>query len=407
MKSPHASAPRRSLGLPLGVLAVSLLANAALVSSLRRPSETVTVPTTTVEATAPAESSAPHPPTSTSVVDPELWSQLEAEEPQELIGKLRAAGFDETLVRAIVWSRLARHANVEADAIKDAPYWRRNAVRMQFYRQRSNERQAGQLPAEITEFEALFGEKPTNLFGPSASDVYEARRGLSNTTNTIVNELRRARDAQVGPASGSRYVNGKPDEATQLRLDRQAEANALFDAQLRAQLTPAEYDTYLRQASDTANFLRLRTGAMGLSQAEFDGIANVLGPATVGFRPDLSAHEAALTALLGEERYAEFTQAATGDTQTNRVVERLGLPISTAVALQGIRDDITQRAQTLSRNRDLSREEKDAQNAALAAEATQRIAATLPPEGVELYNNYAGLWMTRFNPPPPTPPTGP
>ena len=407
MKSPHASAPRRSLGLPLGVLAVSLIANAALVSSLRRPSATVAVPPTTVEEAAPVESSAPPPPTPAPVVDPELWSQLEAEEPQELIGKLRAAGFDETLVRAIVWSRLARRAHIDEEAINDAPYWRRNAVRMQFYRQRSNERRAGQQPTDITEFEALFGEKPTNLFGPSAGDVFAARQGLSNATTAIVNELRRARDAQVGPTSGGRYVNGKPDEATQLRLDRQAEANALFDAQLRAQLTPAEYDTYLRQASDTANFLRTRTGAMGLSQAEFDGIANVLGPATVGFRPDLSAHEAALTALLGEERYAEFTQAATGDTQTNRIVERLGLPISTAVALQGIRDDITQRAQTLSRNRDLSREEKDAQNAALAAEATQRIAATLPPEGVELYNNYAGLWMTRFNPPPPTPPTGP
>ncbi len=407
--------PRRSRSVfAPAVLGLSVLANLALLAGLRpstaTPAADAAIFATNEGAARPA-SAANHStatkPSVTTAPSPatDLWRPLETEDLEQFIARLRAAGFDEELVRAIVWDRISRTTNEDATALEEAPYWRRIAVRNESSQRRRAEYQAGEIPADIALFEALFGEKPNHGFSPDAAEISRARDGLSPKTRDLVDELRRQRDAAIGPNRGGRYVNGEPDEATRAKLERQHEANLQFDAALRAQLSPADYESYLRNASETAQALRSRSGMLQLTQAEFDTLLATFGPAA-DLRAQLESHASDLTAALGEDRFAEFSQALSGDFQTNRVVERLGLPASTAIALQGIRDDTLERSRALGRDRSLNREEQQAQRLALGEEARQRLAATLPPEGLELYLEHAGQWMGSLQPPP-APPPGP
>ncbi|WP_221028732.1 hypothetical protein [Actomonas aquatica] len=394
------SSQRGAMRVAILVLVLSAIANLGLLAALFvAPNESPAPPdahTSAATADAPtptaAESAATLPPR-------DLWADLESDDPATLTDQLRAAGFDEKLVRLIVWSRMSAADHAAGDEIDNAPYWRRRAVSNDINRRNQMERNRGQRGSEVAAFKALFGENPYGLLSPDYHTVYGSRNGLSADVNDRISNLRQQRDEARGSRSGRRYVNGEPDEATRALLAREEAANEQFEAALRAQLTPAEFETYLRTASDTANMLRSRAGVLDLNQAEFDAITQIFGPAA-DFRSALDQHAAALTDALGEDRYAEFAQSVQGDFQINRFVERMALPASTAIALQGIRDDILDRSRALNRDRTASAAEKQAQRTALGTEASDRLAATLSPEDLELYLDYAGSWLNGLQGPP-------
>ncbi len=404
-----AARPRSRSLLLLGLVALSLVANVALLASLARPPAATDEPTdarpaganastSSSASAATADADAPTPAT----LPPDFWPTLDATSPAELAAALRSAGFDEQLVRAIVWTRLSQAHADDLAALAAAPYWRRTGVRQDIWLRRHRSTMAGEMRPEVAEFKAIFGDSPFNLFPPSETDVSQARRGISPATGELLRELRRERDAAIGPNRRRRTNNGEPDAETRQLMEREAAANAQLQAQLRAQLTPAEYDAYLYRASNTAQRLRHRAGLVTFTQAEYDAVVRTLGP-DLDPRSDLSSHADALTAILGEQRYADLVQAFTGDQMTNNLVQRLGLPAATAGQLQAIRNEAIERSRNNRPDRSLSREEqqaqRQAQQAALGEFIHAQLAATLPPEALAVYLEYNADWLHMFPPP--------
>ncbi len=322
-----------------------------------------------------------------------LWTRLDHDDPAEHAARLRTAGFDEATVRALVWERMRPPAPAESAEVRDAPYWRRSAILLEVGERQAAARKAGRTSPEVAAFTAIFGEKPSDpRFEPDGLSVRNAMRRTPAQVAQVVQELHRIRREDIPQSRGKRYVNGQPDAATVAKLNQREQAQVSFEAGLRDRLSDEEYAAYLLYESPAAHFLRHNVNGLNLTQAEFDTVVVHMADSR-SFRRDLPNHAAELTTALGEQRYAELVQAATGNERANFIIERLGLPFSAAMTLQAIQDDVSARSSAIGRDRSLSRDERLPHLAALAVETRERIAAVLPPEGVELYLTHAAEWM--------------
>ena len=92
---------------------------------------------------------------------------------------------------------------------------------------------------------------------------------------------------------------------------------------------------------------------------------------------------------------------------TGRFVARLGLSPETTAQLIDLQKDFRQRSRTIERNTVLSREERNAQLAALGSEAQTRTAGVVGKGNLDAYKKQGGSWLNDFpsnSPPAPKPP---
>ncbi|WP_221028730.1 hypothetical protein [Actomonas aquatica] len=314
-------------------------------------------------------------------------------DPAEFAARLRAAGFDEATVKAIVWECIRAPSLFESEEVRQAPYWRRMAMITDLGQRQSLARRRGEVTADVATYRELFGEDPQTLqFEPNALSVRRAMRRTPEHVAAVVRELRDTLRKETPRDQSTRIINGQPDAATVANRAQREQAESNFEAGLRERFTETEYAAYLLYESRAAFFLRNNLDGLLLTQQEFDTIVTIMADSR-SFSRDLANYTEPLTAALGEQRYAELAQATFGNDRANLIVSRLDLPFTTAITLQSIQDDISARERTLTRDRSLSSDAKTAQQAALAVEARTRLAAALSTEGYELYLAYAASWM--------------
>jgi hypothetical protein len=202
-----------------------------------------------------------------------------------------------------------------------------------------------------------------------------------------------------------------------LTSDRQ-KASAL-DQTLRDDLskflTPAEVADYMMRGSEVGAQLRNMLSPIGPTEGEFRSIFPIYQavhdqyPTPAGNLPpdQVAAQKAAedqmykqVSALLGPERAADFQQAANPNYyQLNHLVARLELPISAATQVAAVQTDIQERASTVRNDNSLSTDDRNAQLAALAQEASTKVSAALgSARGVEAYKQYGGQWLANLRP---------
>lgn len=107
-----------------------------------------------------------------------------------------------------------------------------------------------------------------------------------------------------------------------------------------------------------------------------------------------------ITAVLGAARYEEFKQSTDpANSQLNRLVARLDLPLSAAVDAAAIRTDVQQRATEIRQNQQLDSAARNAQLAKLAEEASGKLSHALGgARGLDAYKEYGGQWLTNLVP---------
>ncbi|PTX96543.1 hypothetical protein [Opitutus sp. ER46] len=342
----------------------------------------------------------------TSTSAPLLWTQIESEDLDTLVARLRAAGFParevQEIARTVLMTRRQQRLKSVLSPAKDPPYWRSLAFGPQ---DREAEEKAN---AASREFAPLWRKLERLVRVPLAEDADAADRARERYGNLPLEKLQRAEDIEAAFEDRVLALSAEGQANTQVMVAQgqaYAQIKAEQDAALRAALSPEEYREYALRSSPTAVALRTRLALFQPTEAEYQALFDLYEPierqlSAGGMAPWLArrAAETQLTsqveAALGSERYADYVQAqqSAGD-KLSRLMGRLELPLSTIGHINSIRDDITQRAQSIRANPQLTASERAQQLSGLAKEAATRLGAKLGDRGLSAYRDLKGDWL--------------
>jgi hypothetical protein len=322
-----------------------------------------------------------------------LWSQLQSDDPRTLMQRLQEAGFPRRVVTAVVDDVLQRRVRERSPRFMSdpgsGPYWQRSFPRM--------------TPEASKQYSALwhaYRQQRRDLFGADAilDDPVELARmraqfGVSDPQKlmqlqTIIEDYQQV---QNDAFSDGRTPGRELIQESQQLLQREQFAD------IAATLTPEELAEYELRASATAHALRGSIREFRASESEYRALfaayqtaAN--DPAARGFDPGKLLEQA--RNILSPERFADLEQAlAPGAAKLNRLAARLELPLAAIKPVDVAQRELKERAKNVRGDRALTPEQRAAQLAAIADEATQRISAVLGERGFAAYREYDGSWI--------------
>jgi hypothetical protein len=224
----------------------------------------------------------------------------------------------------------------------------------------------------------------------------------------IEDELSRALSAA---RMAARY---NPETGQQQRQATEKEARAAADEKLRGLLTPEEFAEYKLRQSSGAN-VRRQLAHMDLSETDARRIAQVLAEraaqeAELRQRSSQEEYQKAqvglwqraeeqIKQLLGAAGYADYQRAQDGRfNQTARVIERLELPTSTALAIYQAQVDADKLAAQVRADAAASPDERAAALGIIRAEAERTIRDQLGEQNFRDYRNNSTRWFEALAP---------
>lgn len=386
------------------LLAVSLMANVALVAAW------MLVPPATAPSTAPVPHSTPAGGSSSTATAPldatdagKPWARLGTENLPSLVARLRAAGFPPSVLQAIVNQRFElRREELTLDGL-DHPYWKSESAF----------RPDPKLAPKLAELERERADTLKQLFAADAlvgDDSDETRimrsRAFGNLSGEKVSQIVAAMNKVYGAASSNGSISGAQSESF----------NRQLTAELTQILTPDELLEYQMRNGPTSSRLRTELAGFDPTEAEYRAIFSLYQtydeqtPAGLGsITPEEATARAAagqqmqeqIKSLLTPDRYADYLQASRPEyQQLNSLVARLDLPLAAAAQVAAVQQDIQQRADAVRVDGNLAAADRTNQLAALAQEAATRISAVIGARGLEGYQQYGGQWLTQLQPRP-------
>lgn len=414
--------------LIFSLIALSLAANAILLSNLRSPSSPTSGATAANvdTATAGARSSAVSAQAAANAakVPGENWEALRGDgDLPALVARLRAAGYPASVVRAIVSAEIserfaARRKALNPTAEETAAFWNNRSP----FSSAAN-------PALMAARRDLNREQNKlfkDLLGPDAQgDQFE----VSAYQKRQYGDLPRQKIDQI-----QEIMQDYSDLMAQVRTDAQGvmlsedrQKLAYLEAEKRKDLTklltPEEFEEYQLRTSNTASQLRYSLSAFEPTEQEFRALFKLqeayddrfgqYGTTVRGTAESAQERQAAEKKLiadakefLGPERGAEYERSRDYSYQNvANLAKRLDLPKDTALTVYNLQKDTEQRANALRSDRTLAQDQRVQQLTTLAAEASAKVASALGDRGFAAYQENAGSWLKYIVPQPAPPAT--
>ncbi len=404
------------------LLALSLGLNALALLGLASPATIAPLVGLIRPGSAPAAAAAPDArpragsPAGTSATQASgKWAGLKSDNPATLVANLRAAGFSDSEIRAILANQLSQKVIARRRELmgppQDLPYWRNasgptNSVSSNPQAQ-AELRALSQANAKL--IESLLGPNPVNQVSP-----YE-RLQFADLPSDKVDQLKLINSDYADLISAVQSgVNGAyfPEDRAKLKL-----YNEEKDKDIRALLTPEEYDNYQFRTSTTANSMRNNLQVFQPTEDEFRRIFalqyafdqqynTAFGGLDLELQRQRSQAQGDLTAqikaLLSPERVADYEKATDSSyRQALALTTRLELPKDAATQLWTLQKDTQQRMTALRTDRNLAPDARNQALAALQQDVVARASGVLGgPRGLEAYKVNGGQWMQNLVPQP-------
>jgi hypothetical protein len=338
------------------------------------------------------------------------WERLFRGNETDVVNRLRAEGFPPRIIRMLARMKLderfaARRAEL-AEGGRVSRYWRDSlygigpAARLdpkQRAQRRALEDEYAQAlkqllgsDPEMSEFEA---QRTRRLYGDLPPEKIRQFEAINKDYEELAAEVR-------GETLGVVF----PEDEAQLELlekERQAD--------LARMLSPEELEEYELRASRTASGLRSQLAAFDPSEAEFRALFQVQQAyeerykgRTLTADESREAREAMVAEVLSPERFEEYRVTTAGAYQPlSNLVSQLKLPTQTVSEVLGVQWDITRRATAVRNDAALTTTQREAQLAALARDATDRLTKSLGAEGYQHYRASIANWLRQLPPPAP------
>jgi len=407
------------------LLALSLVANAALLGAyFMTPAASLSGPAPARANAAPVSRPAPGP--STSMTDAAgkavaataaqagfSWSAIETDDLDELVRRLKAAGFTFREIRTILGDMISRRGLPPGadEAMNATPYWRYPWAAPADAKAREEQRKRN---LENGGLWRQYVMGPDSLADEGDSLDY-ARRRWGNLPLAKLQALAII-DADYEEVRMKQFADQRVrpgEESNALAMYRMTEKERMAD--IAKVLTPEEFAAFELRSSPTANLLRFRLDGFNATEEEYKTIYAINQAYTERlYFPGLStdatkALQAEINAkvrdALGADRALDYDAVMNHNArdQTGVLVERLGLPARVAVEVRTTAQYFTQQGKDIRANGNLSPAERDTQLAALAHEAEVRLRAKLGADGFEAYSDLKGDWLRNLQPKPATP----
>jgi hypothetical protein len=317
-----------------------------------------------------------------------LWDRLHEEDLRVVVDRMRSAGFPERELHAVVTEVVAERESVRRAALQrqreQPPYWRRSRIDIEdeeTFRELERQMAADRAvlwsmpPASRHDGLDLRGFVRTN---PSAAILPAAKWEILSQIADDYAELNRT-------VLRSQGLSG-PDVYEKLRL-----IELEYERDVRAALSPEEYEAFRLREGATANQLRHRLEAFLPTEEEYKAIHTVHESVRLEFvdmqddetawraqERALEARSSQIEAVLGPERFADYRQALREEArEVNRLLVFLGLPLRVGGHIEEMRREFVQRAESVRADSSLPPTERDARLAALKQEARTRVSAAL------------------------------
>lgn len=364
------------------ILALSLAANAGLAFTYMTTARNDAKRSTAARSSSQSASAfAVVSPENIPDADPvRLAEALKSRDPKTLYGQLRALGFTDgnarDLVQRFIWMGYYNRQRELLAAKRSAsgPYWRGpdQTTRNYTAEERKELRElANQANRETI---AVLGSSP--MSGPERDA--ERYGFLPREKIGQLQELMRDY-SEMGREIGA--------ESTRFKVASDADKQRLLHAEYKNDLagifTPDELTAYEQRYSSTAYALRRNFSGIDATESEYLAVYNILkdiddvAPVSSGPTPDRDALKIRfelrkqaneeIKALLGEERYADYTRAQSSDYRSlQAAADRFQIPVETINNVYALRDVATGEYQRISTDTSLS---SDAKKQALMAAA--------------------------------------
>jgi hypothetical protein len=410
--------------LPL-VIAASVAANVALLAFVLNPAAPAHAAAGTAAAQAAAVTAAQRAAArakAAPALDPQLWTHLAADDLPALIASLRAAGFPDSVIRAIAAAHL-REAYLAKSrefnpAKGDTPFWKRPPT------------PDAKTRATLRDLARAQTEQLNHLFGGPDPEASLARSffdhqqfaGLPGDKTDQLSRVKHDYDdmrdeVYQNMSGGGGAITMLPEDRAKL---------ALLDKEQRADfaqiLTPQELADYNLRSSNTAMQLRYNLSAFEPTEAEFRAVFKLqeafdekngqMGPGKTQEQMRLRMEEQKkvneqIKTALGSERGADYERAIDYTyRQAALIAERLDLPKTAAVDVWNVQKDVEKRTAALFTDPStVAPEARTAQRAALMQEANAKVVAALGEKGAAIYKQNGGFWLQTPQPRPTTPTT--
>lgn len=327
------------------------------------------------------------------------WEALNAGDHEEVVARLRAAGYPVAAIRAILGTRLQDEFEARQRAlfegVEESPYWRTGMRTVD--------------PKTMAAFRELREEqvrRMKELLGPD---------GIEEHPFTRFQQKRMFGDI---PADKAEALQRVMSDYGELRSQIFADANGLImpedrekirylESEMRSDvariLDPVELENYELRSSSIAHTMRAQLATFQPTEEEFrtlfhvaqavdaemGGLQGAMGQEET--RKRIAAMNERAKQVLPPERYAAFEQAMDPRYGSlNRIAARYELPTEVVPQVYSVQQDIQRRAGEL---RTLPPAQRAAPMAALVQEANTRIAPLLGERGFEAYKVYGGQWM--------------
>lgn len=344
------------------------------------------------------------------------WSDLKSDDPATFIANLRAAGYSETEIRALLSYQLNQKVTARRRELvgltPDTPYWR-GTIGISGASLITNPQAQAELRAMNKQnsklIDSLLGPAPTPSIGSLTErvqfadlppDKVEQLKLINADYGDLINAI------QLG-AIGAYF----PEDRAKLKL-----LNEEKEKDLRAVLTPEEYDNYQLRSSNTSQTMRNNLQLFQPTEDEFRKIYALqsvfdqqfntsLGGIDVELMRQRSQAQTDLTAqikaVLSPDRVADYEKSTdTSYRQAVALVTRLDLPKDNATQLWALQKDAQQRLNAVRSDRTLSVDARNQALSALQQEVTSRATGVLGgPRGFDAYKQNGGQWLQNIVPP--------
>jgi hypothetical protein len=245
------------------------------------------------------------------------------------------------------------------------------------------------------------GAEPVSATGPDVR--YEFLPIQKQSTVAHIDQLYNERALEVRRDAPNVRLPADSEKLKQIAATRERE--------LRAVLTPEEFEQLEMRTSPSSSVVRQRFGEVLESEAEFRTLYLLQKAFDEQYPMDEALYSSrqqeamrrrseaerkmmdAVNAAVGDERYALYRRAMDQDFQAFRViVRRLGLPEATVDDAMKIRDNYAAQSMTINAESGLAYNDRRALVQDLGKEARKELAALLTPAGVDAYGTRA-QWL--------------
>jgi hypothetical protein len=337
------------------------------------------------------------------------WEAVEVGDYGTYMANLRALGCPEQVIRDIIIADLERNYSARVAQLtlaqkQQQPYWRvpNYNASVQYGRELAKIEEEKRLA--VRELLGVELEEEMSLRKTGIKDYAGEFDFLSEESRRRVVECQRKYDslAQELAVKRDTGVLREDEYSAQIR-----EIYQRRDADAMSLLGPAEAAEYQMRRGDLSYQLPRRLEAFEPSEEEYRKIYSVerdfYAQHSIGEQVDPVAekqHQDALRAALGEQRYAEYRKASSGDYFTlYKIAEEFSLPRVVADTVYQMQPEAEAAAAAIRNNTSLSSDAKAEALKAFRAETEMQMVTQLGETGY--YHRYLGrahFWLDRISP---------